>query len=151
MSKLETKHLTLKVRALGDVDALTKLYSAPDRDTVVKSIFLSDTHWRKNGFGYWSIFLKNELIGNTGLKRLADGKVSFEMEIDSKQRRKGYGTEASKSVLDFGFRLHKIPEIWVTVKTLDSVPSKFLQSLGFTQVPNTVESPSFVLQNPTKR
>lgn len=144
MSKLETKNLSLKIRTLPDADALHELYlsielkdSTPlrynDRDAVVKSVFLSDSHWRKNGYGYWSIFHKEKLVGSIGLKKNPEGLVNLEVEIHPKFRRKGYGKEAALAVLDYAFRLHKVPEVSVSVETLNSPVESFLTALGFEQ------------------
>ncbi len=144
MSKLDTKNLNLKVRTLPDVDALYELYLSlqvkdgspprfPDRDSVVKSVFLSDSNWRKNGYGYWSIFHKEKLVGNIGLKKTPEKQVYLELEIHPKFRRKGYGKEAALAVIDFAFRLHKISEINVAVESLNTIVETFLTALGFEQ------------------
>lgn len=150
MSKLDTQNLTLKVRCLADVDALLKLFSG-DRDAIVKSVFVSDTHWRKNGFGTWSIFHKDELVGSLTLRRLADARVGFEVEIGEKFRKKGFAKEAATAVLSFGFRLHKIPEIFATVKSLNTSGRKLLESLQFTQRETAGDDVTFSLAPPLKK
>jgi ribosomal-protein-alanine N-acetyltransferase len=146
MSKLSTERLELKVRALGDADALLAIYSDPDvskfignfkgeRDEVVKAIFMSDTHWRKNGFGLWTVFLKKtgELIGTCGLRKLPPPSTDVELVIHlaKKHWKKGIGTEACQAVLKFGFDLHKLPRIVALVDDANTGSIKLLTKLGF--------------------
>jgi ribosomal-protein-alanine N-acetyltransferase len=134
MSKLTTERLELKVRSLSDADALFAIFGG-DRDQIVKGVFTSDTHWRKNGFGFWSIFLKNsgDLIGACGLKRLPAPSTDVELQIHlaKKHWKKGLGTEACQAVLKFGFDLHKLPRIVALADEENLGSIKLLTKLGF--------------------
>ena len=155
MSKIVTQSLELRVRALDHADALLQLYRAldtengmGDRDSVVKSVFLSDTHWRKNGFGYWSIYFSSRLIGNIGLIRQPDGSIGLWVEIHPEFRRKGLAREAVKAVLDFVFQLHKMPSIKLNTTKPDSTIIKFVETLGFKLMGTDKDSQFYVIQNP---
>lgn len=153
MSKLTTENLELRVRTLEDADALLKLYSdndvaqhlgglTKDRDAIVKSVFTSDSHWRKNGFGFWSIYLKDkkEFVGSAGLRRGTDAQVEFLIHLNKKFWRKGYGTEAAKSILDFGFRLFKLKKVIASADEKNLAALGLLKTLGFQQTaPNQFE------------
>ena len=177
MSKLDTKNLKLRVRSLTDADDLLRVFQAvravqpswdprsaaglrmadpsnlqvPDRDWIVKSVFLSDTHWRKNGFGYWSVFINNTLIGSVGLKRNAERTVFLEVEIHPDYQKKGYAKEAASAAIDYGFRLHKIPAIFGTVKSLNTAAIKLMKSLGFEESSADAHDLTLCLKCPTKR
>lgn len=158
MSKITTEHLELKVRSLEDVDALVALYADPavtefiggalhDRDTVVKAVFLSDNHWRKNGFGSWSIVLKGkkELIGAVGLKRLPDAQVELFIHLAKKHWKKGYATEACQAVLDFGFRLFKLKKVIAHAPSKNPAPLKLMAKLGFVEIGKETSSAAEIL------
>lgn len=133
MSKLVTENLELRVRTLEDADAILALGIVKDRDQAVKSVFVSDSHWRKNGFGQWSILLKGgkEFVGTVGLQRGIDQRVEFSIFIAKKHLKKGFASEASRAVLDFGVRLFKLKKVFSATEKENIAGTKLLSKLGF--------------------
>ena len=144
MSKLSTARLELRVRALGDSDGLLALYSDPDvgmymggaitdRDKIVKAVFTSDSHWRKNGYGLWSVFLKTsgKLIGTCGLQLTISSETELLCHIAKTHWKKGYATEACQAVIKYGFEIHKLNQIVALSDGKNLAAIKVLEKLGF--------------------
>ncbi len=162
MSKLETTNTTLKVRTLADADALFELLGdkavmqhaggpVADRDIVVKSVFTSDMLWRKTGLGHWSVFSNksNDLIGTVSLVKTPNG-TEFSIFLNKKSWKKGLGFEISQKVLEFGFGLHKLKEVFASLNPENTAGLALFKKLGFTEVPGGTDpkQPRFRLTNP---
>ena len=150
--ELQTERLILKPPTEKDVDVLFKLMSDNSITTFLtgeahkniettKSVIQSLIHSQKQGRGFhWCIRCNNKIIG---LVSLIDVKRTFrtwtynrcELSywISSDYQGKGFATEASRDVVNFGFsnlNFHKI----IIAHAAENVESKSIcKKLGFTQ------------------
>ena len=90
--------------------------------------------------GRFSTIIKetNELIGWTGIKFVDDhienGKTNFYdygYRLNKKSWNKGYGTEASKAWLDYGFNQMNLKEINAFTHAANGASNYVLQKVGF--------------------
>jgi len=94
--------------------------------------------YRDNGIGRWALLLKgtNEFIGWAGIKIEHDmnGHTSFHdlgFRIMTKHWNKGYSTEISKALLDYGFNVLKIDTICGVVFTKHLASRRVFEKCGF--------------------
>lgn len=115
---ITTERLYMEPFANAHADGLFAMNSDPDvmrylgppqtRADVLDSITRVQDRWATNGYGWWSIFLKdsNTLIGSACVQNLAHIK-SAPLEIGwrlmTAYHGKGYATEAGQAAMDFGF------------------------------------------------
>ncbi len=141
---LETDRLTLREFMANDGEQLYALNVDPEvirytGDRSFSSIaqaeaFIRDyPDYRLNGFGRWAIVLKrtNRFIGWCGLKLNEESYVDLGFRLFQYEWRKGYGTEAAKATLDYGFNTLLMKEVIgrTSQKNLGSI--KILEKLGF--------------------
>jgi RimJ/RimL family protein N-acetyltransferase len=73
-------------------------------------------------------------IGNVSLMKISnvDGNAEFGIMIGDKNYwGKGYGTEAAKLILDFGFNVLRLHEIYLRVKAFNKRAVKAYEKAGF--------------------
>jgi RimJ/RimL family protein N-acetyltransferase len=123
--EIETARLRLRIFNFADLDALAVIFSDAEvmkymgtegkpmsrhetkRDL---SIFVSD--WEKYGFSRWAVCLKESgrLIGCCGLK-LLEGTPEIIYVLARDYWGRGYGTEAAKASLRYGFECLGLDQI----------------------------------------
>lgn len=120
---LETNRLILRTFSIEDAKSMFKLNLDNDvlkytGDKPFKSIkdaelFLKNySDYNKNGFGRWSVFLKNdEYIGWCGLKLNEENTIDIGFRFFKKYWNNGYATESAKACLNYGFTKLNLKEI----------------------------------------
>lgn len=116
---IETERLLIRKMDMNDYEALKLILYDPvtmqfwpkpfSPEQVKNWINRNVENYKKYGFGRWIVELKNsrEIIGDCGFLILEiDGKVENDLGyiIYSKYWGKGYGTEAAKACLEYGFK-----------------------------------------------
>ena len=147
---LNTERLTLRPPSENDVNALFELMSDNNITTfltweahkniettksVVKSLITSQNENR----GYhWCICLNNKIIGLVSLidvKRTIRtwtlNRAELSYWIGSNYQRKGYATEASKAILNFGLINLKLHKIVIAHATENMESQSICKKLGF--------------------
>ncbi len=117
---IETERLLLREYDLGDVPVLHRIQSHVETMKFWESPFTQENtrNWIEraiasylsNGFGRWALILKetNEQIGDVGMMRVpVNGKEEVDLGyiIHSDHWHKGYATEATSAVLQYGIKL----------------------------------------------
>ena len=146
---IETERLILRKFSYNDDDSMLKywisdpniqsLYSEPiyTNKQEVKGIldkYLSS--YEKNDYYRWAIISKelDECIGQIAYF-LVDSKNHFaEIEycIGSKFQCKGFATEATKAVIEFGFHEMNLHKVQISTKSINTQSKRVIEKCGFT-------------------
>jgi RimJ/RimL family protein N-acetyltransferase len=140
---IETKQLLLRPLELSDAEALYKIYcdpeailywGTPDRslDESKQRIQRFNEDW-SNGFGDWALVDKvsKKFVGFCGLHYISGmPEVNLGYLVDRNHWGKGFGTEASKASLDFGFQNCKMDQIVATTAPKNIASLKVLEKCG---------------------
>lgn len=144
--RLETERLVL--RALEDADAplllqnfqdpiASRYWFTPDRsiEEALARVTKAAQAWRENGFGDWAVVEKSSgrFLGFCGLHDISGmSEVNVGYLLGSPFWGRGYGTEACRRAIRFGFDEARLPLI-VGVTHPDNAPSiKVLTKCGMT-------------------
>ncbi len=146
---IETERLILRKFEYKDDRAMLKywvadekiqsLYSEPVYSTKEEVRGLLDKYigsYAKNDYYRWAIIDKvcGECIGQIAYF-LVDSKNNFaEIEycIGSKFQCRGYATEATKAVIDFGFNEINLHKVQICTKTINAPSKRVIEKCGFT-------------------
>jgi [ribosomal protein S5]-alanine N-acetyltransferase len=144
---IETERLMIRSFALDDAEAMFKLASDPEvfrffPQWLAKSVDDS-RNWvkwmmgmeREFGYSFWAVVEKasGEVIGDCGLAPLEGEGPEVELGCDLRRDKwnRGYGYEAGKACLEYGFGELKLERI-VAVTHPDNAPArKVVEKLGF--------------------
>lgn len=141
---LETEHLILRELTLHDLPDLypilsdeetMQFYPRPyNREEVREWIERSLTSYKEHNFGLWAIELKQSgvFIGQCGITlQNINGKSVPEIgyHIDRRYWNMGYGTEAARGCLDYGFDQLKLDEIFIHTYTKNLPSIRIAQKL----------------------
>lgn len=146
---IETERLLLRRFEYTDDDAMLKywiadekiqsMYSEPVYTTKEAVKELLDKYigsYEKEDYYRWAIILKEtgECIGQIAYF-LVDSKNHFaEIEycIGSTFQCRGYATEATKTVISFGFRQMNLHKVQICTKTINIPSKRVIEKCGFT-------------------
>lgn len=146
---IETKRLILRKFKISDDEAMLKywiadekiqsLYSEPVYTTKAEVDELLEKYinsYQKNDYYRWAIIEKNsdECIGQIAYF-LVDSKNNFaEIEycIGSDFQCKGYATEATKAVIQYGFDKINLHKVQICTKTINKPSKRVIEKCGFT-------------------
>ncbi|WP_142415573.1 GNAT family N-acetyltransferase [Hathewaya massiliensis] len=90
-------------------------------------------HWKKYEYGAWGVKDINtgKIIGHCGLNKILSlDKVEILYALGKDGRGKGYGTEAAKASLEYGFNTLGIKEIIALSKPLNKDSQNVIKKLG---------------------
>jgi ribosomal-protein-alanine N-acetyltransferase len=139
--EIETTRLRLRVFNLADLDELALIFSDPEvmkyigtegkpmsRDETEKALDVFVSDWEKYGFSRWAVCLKESgrLIGCCGLK-LLEGTPEVIYVLARDYWGRGYGSEAAKTSLRYGFECLGLDQI-VAVTRHENVRSQRVMS-----------------------
>ena len=147
---LETDRLLLREIRLSDAEDMFRLDSSPNvvkylGNNPVKSIEESITliemirnQYIQNGIGRFAVVLKesNEFIGWCGIKFLTEPENNYVNVYEIGYRLieehwgKGYGFEAAKAWLDYGFNTMKVKTMYASVHKENAASKRILEKLG---------------------
>ncbi|BDA69246.1 GCN5-related N-acetyltransferase [Calothrix sp. PCC 7716] len=144
-----------------DAEQALKIYSDPEvtrflpnsKATDLEQIVNTLERWVKiaaqlnNGTGLWAMVLKEtgEIVGTILLVPLKgnDGQFTEDYEIGWHLKKsawgKGYATEAAKVILNYGFNVLKLREIYSIVNQDNTASIKVTQRLGMIPIGSTTK------------
>lgn len=146
---IETERLILRRFEYADDDAMLKnwvadekiqsLYSEPVYSTKAEVKGLLDKYigsYEREDYYRWAVIEKasGECIGQIAYF-LVDSKNHFaEIEycIGSDFQCKGYATEATKSIIDYGFNKINLHKVQICTKTINAPSKRVIEKCGFT-------------------
>ena len=146
---IETERLILRKFKISDDEAMLKywiadekiqsLYSEPVYTTKAEVDELLEKYinsYQKNDYYRWAIIEKKsgECIGQIAYF-LVDSKNNFaEIEycIGSDFQCKGYATEATKAVIQYGFDQINLHKVQICTKTINKPSKRVIEKCGFT-------------------
>jgi RimJ/RimL family protein N-acetyltransferase len=116
---------------------------APTLKNVTDILFNSILpQYKLYGHGRWALHLKsnNEFFGWCGLKYIKEGdEVDLGYRLKEEYWGKGYGFEAVKATIDFGFRNLKLKRIVATALP-ENIPSwKIMEKCGMKCIGDTID------------
>ena len=145
---LETERLRLRPVAADDLDDFATLYADAEvmryigvggpltRDQAQQRLEFMLDHWRKHGFGMWTLLQKADgaFIGRCGLRYVET--ATDEIELGYTLRKafwgQGFATEASRVVMRYAFEVLKIGRL-VALADPDNVASiNVMKKVGMT-------------------
>ena len=154
MNIIETERLFLREFSLKDIEYFYQLNNDPqvikftgdspfNSKYEVKEFIEGYDHYKKYGFGRWSVYLKsnNQFIGFNGLR-----KCEFTHEVDigfrfvRNQWSKGYAYESSLSVLTFAFKQLKLKRIIARAMEENKASHAVIKKLGMDYISTTYEN-----------
>lgn len=146
---IETERLILRKFKISDDEAMLKYWIA---DEIIQSLYSEPVYttkaevdellekyinsYQKNDYYRWAIIEKNsgECIGQIAYF-LVDSKNNFaEIEycIGSDFQCKGYATEATKAVIQYGFDKINLHKVQICTKTINKPSKRVIEKCGFT-------------------
>lgn len=144
---IETSRLIIREFTLDDAKAVFEfgsneevqrytgnelLSSEEEAANLIKNVNLKD--YAKHGYGRWAVVHKadNKVIGFAGLKYLEDlQETDLGYRILPQYWNKGITTEASKPIIDYGFKQLKLKRIIGVVMQNNPASERVLIKLGF--------------------
>lgn len=145
---IEEKEIPLFQRWINDL-IVSRYLSRPD----IINTFEDEKKWFKkavksNDAATFSVVVKRggKTIGNTSLMKIDKVNGNAELGImigDKKYWGRGYGTEATKLMLDFGFNILRLHQIYLKVVAFNKRALKAYRKAGFKLVGRLRESRFF--------
>ena len=150
---IETERLYLRELVASDDVGMFELDSDPEVHRFIENkpiqhieesqeaIRYIQKQYAENGIGRWAVLLKdsNTFIGWAGIKveHNVNGKESFYdlgYRFIPKYWGKGYSTEASKALVDYGFNTLKLPTICAYAFTKHTASRNVLKKVGLKEI-----------------
>ena len=142
--EVETERLWLRPMCLGDLDALSSLFSDPEiirhlspakpmeRPEVEVALHSMLSHWERHGFGRMALIHKEDgkMIGYSGLRSL-EGTPELVYTIAKPYWGEGLATEAARASLMMGFEGLQFDRIAAITKPDNWVSRHILSKIGF--------------------
>ena len=144
---METERLLIRKITRKDIDALLAIMGKPEvmyawehgftKKDVRKWINRQLTRYRKDGFGYFAVILKENgtLIGQAGLmKSTINGNEAVELGyiLDNAYWHNGYGTEAARACLEYAFGELAQKTICCSIRPENGASIRVAERLGMT-------------------
>jgi RimJ/RimL family protein N-acetyltransferase len=144
---METERLLIRKITRKDIDALLAIMGKPEvmyawehgftKKDVRKWINRQLTRYRKDGFGYFAVILKENgtLIGQAGLmKSTINGNEAVELGyiLDNVYWHNGYGTEAARACLEYAFGELAQKTICCSIRPENGASIRVAERLGMT-------------------
>ena len=146
---IETERLTLRQFTIEDAesamnnwagdDHAQKMYGEPSYKTIEAAAKLLEKYinsYSKGSYFRWAVIEKTsgECIGQVAYFLVDTGNSFGEIEycIGSSFQGKGYATEATKAVIDYGFRQIGFHKVQICVRPSNLASKKVIDKCGFT-------------------
>ena len=151
----ETQRLIIREIDIGDARALFELYkdsevmkyfdNRPNSVEQEKRIIQKhiEDFYKRLGFGFWALVLKDtgQVIGQSGLlPQMVDDKDETEIAyaLLGEFRKKGYATEAAKSVRDYGFYVRNFDRLISIIQPANTQSKNVALRTGLTLEKTTI-------------
>lgn len=116
---------------------MTKVDSVESSLNLLQRWVTKATQWN-NGTGFWAIVTKQtgKIVGTIILIQLQDenGTLTQDYEIGWHLKKsawgKGYATEAAKAILDYGFKVLKLPRIYAVARPENTASLRVIHRLN---------------------
>jgi ribosomal-protein-alanine N-acetyltransferase len=148
---IETERFYLREINQQDVDDLFELDSDPQvhiyiennpvktKEQIVEVIQMLQHQYKENGIARWAVIDKqtSECVGWSGLKFFRtplNGHVNFYelgYRFKTKYWGKGYATETSKAIINYGFEQLKVEKLYAITHPENEKSIQVLKKLGF--------------------
>lgn len=143
MYVIETERTYLRLPTIDDLDALAVVFGNPQvmkyldfdcqpltREQTEKMLISIIEGWKKNGFGRWTVFSKedDQLIGLAGLRKHED-IAELVYILNEPFWGKGLATELANEVLRAGFANHDFPKIIAMTRPGNAASRRILAKL----------------------
>lgn len=176
MKSIESARLRFRRFGQQDLNALHEFYCDPDvvrytrqrlpvtPDKVVEKLAgLEVINLKFPDKGIWAVEEKStgQVVGWFMLIPGASGDTEIGFMLTKKSWNQGYGKEAAKSLLDYGFQYLKLPKIIALTDIANIHSQKILIGLGFIEVlrkfnydpvlKHDIETIEFVIENPLSK
>ena len=150
---METERLIIRRITRKDMDALLAIMGKPEvmyawehgftKKDVRKWINRQLTRYRKDGFGYYAIILKESgtLIGQAGLmKSTINGNEAVELGyiLDNTYWNNGYGIEAAHACLEYAFYELDMKTVCCSIRPENKASIRVAEKLGMTLCGNHI-------------
>lgn len=165
--QLETVRLCLRPFAANDLNDLHRLWTNPnvrrylwDDLTITRAqaeaeIVKSTESFNNRGFGFWSLFFKEnnaDLIGFCGLRVFeTPDEIEILYGIHPSHWGKGLATEAGEAILNYGFQVCRLPKIYAGADGPNTASFRVMEKLGMTydglRIVNGLEAVYYSLSN----
>ena len=147
LAVMETERLLIRKITRKDLDALLAIMEKPEvmyawehgftKKDVRKWINRQLTRYRKDGFGYFAVILKESgtLIGQAGLmKSTINGNEAVELGyiLDNRYWHNGYGTEAARACLEYAFEELGLKTVCCSIRPENGASIRVAEKLGMT-------------------
>ena len=144
---METERLLIRRITRKDMAALFAIMGKPEvmyawehgftKKDVRKWINRQLTRYRKDGFGYFAVILKESgnLIGQAGLmKSIINGNEAVELGyiLDNAYWHNGYGTEAARACLEYAFEELGLKTVCCSIRPENVASIRVAERLGMT-------------------
>jgi RimJ/RimL family protein N-acetyltransferase len=141
---LETQWLRLRGWRDDDLDALAAIKADPEamlyidegrpltRAECVALLAQYGSEWEEHGFGRWAVEERSSglLIGDCGLLPYGPEGGELAYMIARSHWGKGYGTEAARAALDYGFTKLDLKRIVAVTQTGNHASQRVLEKVG---------------------
>lgn len=150
---MKTERLIIRRITRKDMDALLAIMGKPEvmyawehgftKKDVRKWINRQLTRYRKDGFGYYAIILKESgtLIGQAGLmKSTINGNETVELGyiLDNTYWNNGYGIEAARACLEYAFYELDMKTVCCSIRPENKASIRVAEKLGMTLCGNHI-------------
>lgn len=167
LTVMETERLLIRRITRKNIDALLAIMGKPEvmycwehgftRKDVRKWINRQLSRYRKDGFGYFAVILKEngKLIGQAGLmKSTINGNEAIELGyiLDNAYWHNGYGTEAARACLEYAFGELALETVCCSIRQENVASIRVAERLGmtlrgrYTVIDNEKEIPHLVYE-----
>lgn len=141
----ETENLVIRRFTLGDIKPLHKIFGNKQNTIFsARSFSLRDTEdwvirsvqrYSQNGTAQFALLLKetNTIIGNVGLmSRIINDnwENALCIIVDAKHCSKGFGLEAAKAILEYGYKKLKLERVVMSIPCHHSAAIHLAEKLG---------------------
>ena len=148
---METERLLIRRITRKDMDALLAIMGKPEvmyawehgftKKDVRKWINRQLIRYRKDGFGYFAVILKESgaLIGQAGLMNSTlNGNETVELGyiLDNTYWHNGYGTEAARACLEYAFGELELKTVCCSIRPENVASIRVVERLGMTLCDN---------------
>ena len=163
---LKSNRIGFRPWTLDDMDLAIELWGDPEvtkylggpfgKSAVPGKLMTERSILRLHNYQYWPIFLleMNEFIGCAGLRPYTPSEKIYEfgVHIKSAHWRKGYATEAAKTVIDYAFKKLDAKSLFAGHHPENVISKHLLEKLGFSYAydeyyePTKLQHPSYLLR-----
>ncbi len=155
--KMNLKGERIEIRNFeeDDFSEFSKLLKDPKNHQTAELEYSSDIHKSKHIFDKYLVLANSYVIAlksshqmlgiielnERGISNGLDKTREIGFVISEEYRGHGYASEAIKVLLDYGFKILHLSEVWASVKVNNTIPQQLLSKLGFEYIYQVSQDP----------